>query len=267
MSPLLEVRNLSCSVDTHSSLSFTRKKKTVLNNVTFILEKGMTLGLLGGSGSGKSTLARCIAGLQTPTNGDILFEGINISPSVENRRRIPRQIQMLFQASGASLNPIMTIRECIDEGVAAGTKLGETAEDGTRELLGAVGLSDDLLARVPSELSGGQRQRVALARAIAVQPKLCILDEPTSALDILTQQTILALLKQLQIKHGFSLLFITHDVHVALTFCERIALLHEGTIVEENSSDALRRHPQHYFTQKLFADCGISFSTTPLSPP
>lgn len=256
---LLEVRGISSSVATSSQTSFVKKRRRVLDNVSFSLAKRTTLGILGASGSGKSTLARCIAGLQLPDGGEIIFDGVQLFPEHQNRKRIARQIQLLFQASGASLDPTMTVRECIEEGIESGgfTEAGKW--------LAAVGLSEELLERRPAQISGGQKQRVALARALAAQPRLLILDEPTSALDIVTQQSMLALLKELQAKHGFSILFITHDVHVALAFCDRVAVLHDGTIVEENSRDAIRLAPRHPFTRQLFHNCGISFSTTPSS--
>lgn len=235
-----------------SELSFVRKRKRVLKNVSLSLEKGTTLGILGASGSGKSTLARCVAGLQTPDGGEIVFDGVQLFPEHQNRKRVKRQIQLLFQASGASLDPTMTVGACLQEAIAS----KEAVEAG--QWLVAVGLSEDLLERRSSQISGGQKQRVALARALAAHPKLLILDEPTSALDIVTQQSMLALLTALQAKHGFSILLITHDVHVALAFCTRIAVFHDGTIVEENARDEIRRTPRHPFTQKLLTDCGIT---------
>lgn len=253
---LLEVNDLSCSVLTTSQLSFRRKRKQILKQISLAIDEGKTLGLLGGSASGKSTVARCIVGLQTPDYGTITFNGINLYPSIENRRRTSLRIQMLFQASGASLNPMLTVRESLHEGIEAGLHGGASTD--TESLLKSVGMAQEMLDRFPRQLSGGQRQRVALARVLAVRPALLILDEPTSALDVITQQQILLLLKELQQEFGFALLFITHEVLTALTFCDRIAVLSEGVIVDENKSSELIHHQSSPFTRQLFADCGIN---------
>lgn len=254
---LLDVRRVSSSVLRSTPLGLVRKRTRVLHSVSFSLEQGATLGILGASGSGKSTLARCIAGLQKPDSGEIFFDGVQLFPQHQNGKRVERSIQLVFQASGASLDPMMTLRECLEEGIGSG------GSDDAARWLTAVGLSEALLERLPSHISGGQRQRVAFARALAAHPRLLILDEPTSALDIITLHSMLTLLKTLQTQQGFSILFITHDVHVALAFCDRIAVLHDGAIVEEDSSEKLRRTPHHAFTRKLLTDCGISSSPSP----
>ncbi len=254
--PILEVKNLSCSVPASSHTSFRRKRRQILKQISLTIDEGTTLGLLGGSGSGKSTLARCIAGLQTPDEGTITFNGINLFPFKENRRKMSLQIQMLFQASSASLNPMLTVRESLLEGIEAGLHNGHSPT--ADELLKSVGMAEGLLDRLPSQLSGGQRQRVALARVLSVRPKLLILDEPTSALDVITQQHILSLLKELQQEYRFAFLFITHEVRTALLFCDRVAVLNEGVIVDEDKSSQLIHRQSSAFTRQLFADCGIS---------
>ncbi len=254
--PLLEIRNLSCTIRSNPSLSSRQRKKRVLKSISFSIDEGSTFGLLGGSGSGKSTMARCIAGLQQPDGGTITFNGINLFPLVDNRGRIPLNIQMLFQASAASLNPALTIRESLNEGIKAGMQRGlQVTPEG---LLNSVNVSYEKLDRFPSQLSGGQCQRVALARALSARPKLLILDEPTSALDAITQRNVLSMLKQLQQEYHLSLMFITHDVQTALLFCDRVAVLNDGVIVEEASSDRLLHQQSDPFTQRLFADCGIN---------
>ena len=237
-SPLLQVQDLTCSFQVEGNFSLRRKRKTVLRNLSFTLEENTTLGLLGGSGTGKSTLARCLAGMTQPDEGNIVFDGVNVFPEIGNRKRIQLSIQLLFQASSSSLDPMMTVRESLLEGIEARqTPAGGNGETETVEsLIRAVGMSEDTLQRLPAELSGGQRQRVALARALAVHPRLLILDEPTSALDIVTQQQILILLKRLQTTHEFSILFITHDRPVAFTFCDRVVILLDGSIVEATES-------------------------------
>ncbi len=239
--PLLQVEHLTCTFQLESDFSFRRKRKTVLRDLSFTLEVNTTLGLLGGSGTGKSTLARCLAGISRPDEGQIVFDGVNIFPEIGNRKKIRLSIQMLFQTSSSSLDPTMTVRESLWEGIEArrSNAMGNGETESVESLIRAVGMSDDTLQRMPAELSGGQRQRVALARALAVHPRLLILDEPTSALDIITQQQILVLLKRLQTTHGFSILFITHDRSAASVFCDRVAVLREGRIVDTTELTSL----------------------------
>ncbi len=255
---LLEVNGLCCSLRSDSAHSFRKKAKLVLKGVSLLIERGRSLALLGESGSGKTTLARCIVGLQKPDSGTIAYNGVNIFPHMENRKTIGVEIQMLFQASGASLDPCMTVLDSLAEGVTirAGKSSKTLAE--AERLVSSMGLSNDCLGRLPSQLSGGQRQRIALARVLSVAPRLLILDEPTSALDALTSAQLLRLLRSMQAKEGFSFLFITHDVRTALSYCDRVAVLHNGVIVEEGSSEDLHRHPQHQHTQQLWNDSGIS---------
>jgi len=257
---LLEVKCLCCSVESSSHLRFRTKKKQVFKGISLSIDEGTSVGLLGESGSGKSTLARCIAGLQVPYEGEINYKGINLFPKNENRKNVSLEIQMLFQASSASLNPMMTVRECLQEGIEAKKSFDDKHDNSSvaETLIASVGLSEELLERYPSQLSGGQRQRVAIARALAVQPRLLILDEPTSALDAITQIQVLSLLKRLQSERRFSLLFITHDIQTALMFCDRIAILHDGGIVEDESVDNLLTAQKHPYTQQLFADSRIS---------
>jgi peptide/nickel transport system ATP-binding protein len=253
---LLEVDGLCYTVRLDSMTSFRRRTKPLLKGVSLFVEEGTSVALLGESGSGKTTLARCIVGLQEPDSGKITYNGINIFPQTRNRDSIGVEIQMLFQASGASLDPSLTVLESLAEGIEirAGSGSKSTAE--AERLVASVGLSEECLDRLPSQVSGGQRQRIALARALSVAPRLLILDEPTSALDALTSAQLLSLLKSMQTKEGFALLFITHHVQTALTFCDRVAILHNGVIVEEGSSEDLHRHPRHEYTQQLIEDSG-----------
>jgi ABC-type glutathione transport system ATPase component len=255
---LLEIDQLCTSLSTGSITSFRRKRRPLLTGVSFRVEEGTSVALLGESGSGKTTLARCIVGLQKPDSGTITFSGINLFPHAENRAATGTGIQMLFQASGASLDPCMTVLDSLAESFTArGGNRSQTAAESER-LMSSVGLSRDHLGRLPSQLSGGQRQRVALARVLSVAPRLLVLDEPTSALDALTADQLLRLLKSMQEKEGFSLLFITHHVQTALSFCDRVVVLHDGVIAEEASSEDLARHPRHDYTRQLLEDSGIS---------
>ena len=256
--PLLEINHLCTSLSTGSITSFRRKRRPLLTGVSLLVEEGTSVALLGESGSGKTTLARCIVGLQKPDSGTITYNGINIFPHTENRAATGTGIQMLFQSSGASLDPCMTVLDSLGEGFTTrGGNSPQTAAEAER-LMSSVGLSGDCLGRFPSQLSGGQRQRIALARALSAAPRLLVLDEPTSALDALTAEQLLQLLKSMQAKEGFSLLFITHHVQTALSFCDRVAVLHCGVIVEEGSSEDLARHPRHEYTRQLLEDSGLS---------
>ena len=216
------------------------------------------MGLLGESGSGKTTLARCIAGLQRPDSGTITYKGTSIFPRTENRKRIGVGIQMLFQASGASLDPCLTMMDSLLEGISCSTRDPKAAVAAAEEWVSSVGMTRDCLGRLPSQLSGGQRQRIALARALSAGPRLLLLDEPTSAVDALTSAQLLRLLRSLQAKRGFSLLLITHHVQTALSFCDRVAVLRDGVIVEEAASDVLCKHPRHDYTQLLFKESGMN---------
>ncbi len=229
---LLEVKSLFCSLRLDSVSRLRSGKKPVLNGVSFTLDAGTSLALLGESGSGKSTLAKCIAGLLRPDSGVITFDGVNIFPETKNRDAVGVGIQMLFQGGSASLDPTMTVMESLVEGIRAhperqpAASYAATAE----RLITSVGMPAGCLGRLPHALSGGQRQRVALARVLSVAPRLLILDEPTSALDVLTSAQLLQLVKSLQETHGCSILFITHDEHTAHTFCDRVTTLHNGVL-------------------------------------
>jgi ABC-type glutathione transport system ATPase component len=261
---LLEVDDLRYAVRLDSMTSFRKKNTPLLRGVSFHVDEGESVALLGGSGSGKTTLARCIAGLQKPDAGSMFYKGINIFPRIENRLATGVEIQILFQASGASLDPRMTVLDSLSEGIGsragnthsrAGNTHSRAGEAG--RLVSSVGLPGDCLGRFPSQLSGGQRQRVALARLLAVAPRLMLLDEPTSALDALTAVQLLRLLKSLQAERGFSLLVITHDVRTALAYCDRVAVLHDGLIVEEGPGADVSRRPQHEYTKRLLKDSNI----------
>ena len=259
---LLQVKHLCCEISSGSVWGMNKRRSNVLRDISFVINNGSNFGLLGKSGSGKSTLAKCIAGIQRPQGGTIEFDGRNIYPNEENRQATTLQIQLLCQSTSASLNPALTVASSVDEAIIAGRST--LTPD---ELLESVGLDKQFLSRLPAQLSGGEIQRVALARVLAVQPRLLILDEPTASLDIVTQNSILLLLNELQRKHNFSILFITHDVRLALSFCDRVAVLHEGRIVEENSPEELIERPQHSYTREIFDATGISFSPLPLLQP
>lgn len=253
---LLEIEDLFCTLRLNSMSALRAGKKLVLRGASLVMEEGSSVALLGESGSGKTTFARCIAGLQQPDSGVMTFDGINIFPATGNRIAVGVGIQMLFQGGGVSLDPSMTVLNSLLEGITArGDRLsGASATEEAERLIASVGVSKECLGRLPRQLSGGEGQRVALARVLSVAPRLLILDEPTSALDALTSVQLLRLLKSLQMTRGFSMLYITHDVRTALSFCDRVAILHDGVIVEEGPTAVLSWHPQHEYTTRLFRD-------------
>lgn len=254
---LLEVKGLSCTPHSVAQRGVNRK---VLDGVSISIGDGEFVGLLGGSGSGKTTLAYCIAGFRKADGGEIIYRGANIHPTTRNRDRFPLEIQMVFQTSSASLNPMLTVRECLEEAINARHQPEKRNGAGPSpdDLLMSVGLEAGLLTRTPTQLSGGQRQRIAIARALAGKPRLLILDEPTSALDIVTQQQILSLIRDLHAREHFAALLITHDIRVAAAMCNRIAVLHGGRIVEEGPSAELLATQRHPATKQLVAASGIS---------
>lgn len=248
--PLLEVVGLNVSVRRGTFVPGTRK--VLLRDVNISIQEGESVGLVGESGGGKTTLAKCVAGLFPPTDGKIYFLGRNIFPSIENWKFIDRQIQFVFQNHTASLDPLLTIRECLLESVTLGkSRPGSRDEQRVQELLLLVGLSSEFLHFYPRQLSGGQRQRVSLARSLSASPRLIILDEPTSALDALTHMQIVRLIKKLKERMNLSVLHISHDVRTTMELCEKIAVLHQGRIVESGDVEDIVLHARHPYTQEL----------------
>ncbi|OLT30807.1 peptide ABC transporter ATP-binding protein [Actinomadura sp. CNU-125] len=223
---------------------------TVIDGVSFELEAGETLSLVGESGSGKTTIGRAVLGLAPVSGGSISFRGETISDLPRARRRkVARDIQVVFQDPYSSLNPSMTVESILVEPLTAtGTS---RRRERVRGLLDAVGLPADAGDRYPREFSGGQRQRIAIARALALDPAVIICDEPTSALDVTTQARVLALLKDLQRETGVAYLFISHDLGVVNQVSDRIAVLHRGAIVEIGKAGDISTAPRHPYTRRL----------------
>lgn len=216
----------------------------VLNEISFEIARGECLGILGESGAGKTTLARIVAGLETADSGDLLWQ--------EDHIAAPFRVQMVFQNPYASLYRGLTVAEIIDEPLRLQRRDWKSAQRSCRveTLLADIGLSG-YGGRYPYQLSGGQRQRVAIARALALEPELLLVDEPTSMLDTTVQADILSLLKNLQQQRQLSMLFITHDLAVAADICHRLAVLHEGQIVETEMTERILTDPRHEQTKKI----------------
>ena len=226
-----------------------------VDNVSFRIEKGEIFGLAGESGSGKSTIARMVMGLTTPTSGDILIDGQNLTGL--DRKFHRNAVQMVFQNPGSSLNPRRTVGKSISVPLeVAGMSRAERAKR-VDDLLDMVQLPENFAERYPHELSGGQKQRVAIARALAARPKLVVLDEPTSALDVSVQARVIDLLVDLGKELELTYLFISHDLSLMRNFTDRIAVLYRGKIVETGATSTVFDNPQHDYTRLLLASVPV----------
>lgn len=250
---LLEVENLSKKFTLGKKLLGQKEELLAVDNVSFSLDKGKTLGIVGESGSGKSTLARCIIGLYREVQGKILFDGQDlVTLSKKDFRKVRPRIQMVFQDPYSSLNPRFSAGNMILESLRnmPGRVQGDPRER-VKETMELCGLSSSYYNRYPHEFSGGQRQRISIARALVTQPDLVILDEPTSALDVSIQAQIIDLLKDLQKEFSLTYLFISHDLAVVANLCHHVAVMEKGKIVERGSRDEIFIHPQEDYTKKL----------------
>ncbi len=254
---LLEVRNLRKYYPVTKGFIFQRQVGAVkaVDDISFFIRKGETLGLVGESGCGKTTTGRVILRLQEPTQGEALFEGRDIFKlHKEELRRLRRDMQIIFQDPYSSLNPRMTIGDIIGEPLEIhNLARGKEKVRRVQELLEVVGLSPYHANRYPHEFSGGQRQRIGIARALAVNPKLIIADEPVSALDVSIQAQVLNLLEELQKEFGLTYLFIAHDLSVVKHISDRIAVMYLGKIVELAETEELFINPQHPYTEALLS--------------
>ena len=224
-----------------------------VDRVSLEIYKGETLALVGESGSGKSTLGRILLRLMEPTSGSLVFDGVDLlTLQREPLRKMRRRMQIIFQDPYSSLNPTMTVRTIVREPLTI-HRLGTKAEreERTMELLALVGLKSELAGRYPHELSGGERQRVGIARALALEPDFLVADEPVTALDVSIQAQILNLLLGLQEKLQLTYLFIAHDLRVVEHVADRVAVMHQGKLVELQSRVELFEHPEHAHTKEL----------------
>ena len=252
--PVLEVRNLSKSYVMGGGLLSPRRVVQAVDDVSFSVGHGETLGIVGESGSGKSTIGKCLLKLIGVDGGQMLFQGKDIVPLPESRFRSMRHnIQMIFQDPFASLNPRHTIGKILTDGPVANGKPRARAEERARELLNLVGMDASAFQRYPNEFSGGQRQRIGIARALALDPKLLVADESVSALDVSVQAQVLELLGTLQQKLQIAMIFITHDLRVAAQICNAVVVMHKGRIVEYGRPSQIFEAPQNPYTQQLIA--------------
>uniref|UniRef100_A0A7C3MJ21 Dipeptide ABC transporter ATP-binding protein n=1 Tax=Dictyoglomus thermophilum TaxID=14 RepID=A0A7C3MJ21_DICTH len=255
---ILEVRNLKKYFPIKSGIVFSKHVGDVkaVDGLSFYIRRGETLGLVGESGCGKSTVARTIIRLLDPTDGEIIFDGVDISKLPHSAlRRIRKDMQIIFQDPYSSLNPRMTISEIIGEPLQVHKIVSSSKEREKRvqELLELVGLAPYHATRYPHEFSGGQRQRIGIARALALNPKFIVADEPTSALDVSIRSQIINLLQDLQKEFKLTYLFISHDLAVIRHICDRIAVMYLGKIVELSENDDLYTSPLHPYTQALLS--------------
>lgn len=250
---LLDVRHL-----THQFRITKNAVIRAVDDVSFQIRDGEIFGLVGESGSGKSTVARCVMNIYQPTSGHILFQDVDICDKKQfraHRRELQRQRQLIFQDSTSSLNQRMKVADIIAEPMKIqhmtpprGSYRAEAAFQ-----LHYVGMDESYLDKYPSEMSGGQRQRVAIARALSMEPKLLVADEPIASLDVSIQAQIINLFQHLREEHGFSILFIAHDLAMVEYLCDRVGVMYQGKLVEVAPSEKLFANPLHPYTKVLLS--------------
>ncbi len=250
---ILEVRHLS------HRFKLTRKLAVqALDDLSFQVRRGEIFGLVGESGSGKSTVARCVMNLYQPTSGEIWFNGVDITDRSQRRKHkkmLETKRQLIFQDSGSSMNQRMKVVDVITEPMRIHhiQTPRKTPREEAAFQLKYVGLDGSYLDQYPAELSGGQRQRVNIARALSMEPELLVADEPVAALDVSIQAQIINLFRHLQEEHGFSILFIAHDLAMVEYLCDRVGVLYRGKLVECAPTKALFANPTHPYTQALLS--------------
>lgn len=263
--PLLEVKNLVKHFPITKGLILSKQVGAVqaVDGVSFTINRGETLGLVGESGCGKSTTGRLILRLIEATSGEVWFEGRNVLKlGKDEMRELRREMQIIFQDPYASLNPRMTVGDIIGEPMQVhGITQRREKDKRVQELLEVVGLASYHARRYPHEFSGGQRQRIGVARALAVNPKIIVCDEPVSALDVSIQAQVVNLLQDLQQEYGLTYLFIAHDLSVVKHISDRVAVMYLGKIVELTSKQSLYDNPLHPYTKALLSAIPIADPT------
>ncbi|WP_026690137.1 ABC transporter ATP-binding protein [Alteribacter aurantiacus] len=251
---LVEVKNLQKHFDVGKG-----KKLKAVNDISFDVYEGETLGLVGESGCGKSTTGRTIIRLYEATSGEVVFRGDNVHKIKGKKvKEFNRRMQMIFQDPYASLNPRMAVEDIIAEGMDIhGIYQGKERTKRVHELLETVGLNSEHATRFPHEFSGGQRQRIGIARALAVDPEFIIADEPISALDVSIQAQVVNLMKDLQKDHGLTYLFIAHDLSMVKHISDRIGVMYLGGLMELADSEDLYKEPLHPYTKALLSSIPI----------
>ena len=248
---LIEVKNLKKYFSTPGGLLH------AVDNVTFNIEKGKTIGIVGESGCGKSTLGKTLMRLHTPTSGDVMYKGANIAtmPIKEFKKNYRSHIQMIFQDPYASLDPRMSVLQLIEEPIKVNNKHLSKKEvtEKAQEMMELVGLAKRLENSYPHELDGGRRQRIGIARALSLNPEFIVCDEPVSALDVSIQAQILNLLQDLQEKRGLTYMFITHDMSVVKHISNDIAVMYLGQMIEKCSADEIFKDTIHPYSQALLS--------------
>ena len=269
---LLEVRGLKMYFPVTAGTIF---QKTVgqikaVDDVSFFIRRGETLGLVGESGCGKSTTGRAILQLNKPTAGEVLFEGMDLTKlNPDEMRRMRRRMQIVFQDPYSSLNPRMSAGDIVSEPMSVHGTVTKKAElqERTAELFDVVGLNPSMASRYPHEFSGGQRQRIGIARALALNPSLIVCDEPVSALDVSIQAQVINLFEELQERFNLTYFFIAHDLSVVRHIADRIAVMYLGHIVEIASGEELYTNPLHPYTQALLSAVPIPDPRIEANPP
>ena len=248
---ILEVKDL-CKI--YDSGVIRKNKVRAVDHVSFSMEEGEILGLIGGSGCGKTTLTKMILGLLEPTEGKIFYEGKEITGLKKKQwKELRKDIQVVFQHPQMTFNPRGTIKSaCLEPAVNYGlVKTKEEKEKLAEHLIRQVGITKDQLKKYPHELSGGQAQRLSIIRALSLNPRFLICDEPTSMLDVSVQAQILNLLQRKHKEQKLSILFISHDLDVVQAFCSKVAVMKDGKILETGRTEEVFRNPQNEYTKKL----------------
>src|SRR5437867_109708 len=260
--PILEAHDLRREYTVKRGLFAAPGTVKALNGVSFVLEAGKTLAVVGESGCGKSTLARLLTMIEPPTSGRLVLDGIDVAAAdAAQRRQLRRDIQIVFQNPYGSLNPRQTIGRALEEPLRVNTAMTAQERDAAvREMMAKVGLRPEFHGRYPHMFSGGQRQRIAIARSLMLRPKVLVLDEPVSALDVSIRAQVLNLLVDLQREFGLAYVFISHDLSVVRHVADDVLVMYLGRVVELASRDELFANPQHPYTRALL-------SATPVADP